>query len=311
MTSPAIRCAKQQLDAEIHFLTKKQFQNVLEPNPYIDKLWTIDQEINEIIGPLKQQKFTHIIDLHKNLRSFRLKLALQGPKKLTYPKGTWNKYARIYFKKTPNPRHVVDRYLQPLQPLGIENDGSGLDFFIPEDISLDWSHLGILPGKYIAFVIGAAHFTKRLPQEKIRTICSGIKDPIVLIGGPDVAPMGAAIADELDHVINLAGEMSFMESAKIIEQAKAVIAHDTGFMHISAALGKPLISIWGSTDPNLGFWPYFGQHPPGLNHIEEVNGLGCRPCSKFGRATCPKGHFKCMRDIDEQQIIQIINCTDL
>ena len=125
-----------------------------------------------------------------------------------------------------------------------------------------------------------------------------------MIGGLDVQSDGSAIADQFEHVINLVGKTTFMESARIIERSQAVISHDTGFMHIAAALRKPLISIWGSTDPQLGFWPYYGDHEPQLNHIQEVNGLSCRPCSKFGRASCPKGHFRCMNDIDVNAIVK-------
>ena len=279
----------------------------MDPNPHIDRIWTIDREVDEVLPELRKEKFTHIIDLHRNLRSLRAKLGLPRTKKMTYPKGTWTKYKRIYFKTTPPKIHVVDRYLKPLHKLGVSNDRRGLDFFIPADTSVDWNTLNIEPGQYIAFVIGAAHFTKRLPRSKIVSICDRVSNPVVLIGGPDVQSDGSSIADQFDHVTNLSGKTSFMESARIIEHAKAVISHDTGFMHIAAALRKPLISIWGSTDPHLGFWPYFGDHEPQLNEVQEVRGLSCRPCSKFGRASCPKGHFKCMNDIDVDKIVSMVS----
>jgi ADP-heptose:LPS heptosyltransferase len=67
-------------------------------------------------------------------------------------------------------------------------------------------------------------------------------------------------------------------------------------MHIAAALKKDIISVWGNTVPSFGFSPYF----PGVHSkIIEVKGLSCRPCSKIGYDKCPKGHFKCMMEIDE------------
>jgi ADP-heptose:LPS heptosyltransferase len=74
-------------------------------------------------------------------------------------------------------------------------------------------------------------------------------------------------------------------------------------MHIAAAFRKPIISFWGSTHRSLGFWPLY---PDGLdlNTSMEVANLACRPCTKFGRASCPKGHFKCMTDIDISPLFQ-------
>ena len=57
LTTPVVRCLKQQMDVELHFLTKSAYQNILSPNPYLDKIWTIDKEIDEIIGDLKTEKY--------------------------------------------------------------------------------------------------------------------------------------------------------------------------------------------------------------------------------------------------------------
>ncbi|RMF30113.1 MAG: glycosyl transferase, partial [Bacteroidetes bacterium] len=87
------------------------------------------------------------------------------------------------------------------------------------------------------------------------------------------------------------------ESATLLRDARKVIAHDSGMMHLAAALRKEVLSIWGNTVPAFGMTPYFGNHPP-PSHLFEVRGLPCRPCSKLGFARCPKGHFRCMREQD-------------
>ena len=85
-----------------------------------------------------------------------------------------------------------------------------------------------------------------------------------------------------------------------------MIANDTGFMHIAAALKKPLISVWGSTTPELGFKPVFSNDKNQLSHIVEAENVSCRPCSKLGYDMCPKGHFNCMQTISEEKIIRLI-----
>ena len=98
------------------------------------------------------------------------------------------------------------------------------------------------------------------------------------------------------RVINACGKLRLNQSADLLRQADRVITHDTGLMHIAAAYAKPIVSIWGNTTPALGMYPYV---PEGQteNRTLEVSGLACRPCSKIGYDACPKGHFRCMRDI--------------
>jgi ADP-heptose:LPS heptosyltransferase len=132
--------------------------------------------------------------------------------------------------------------------------------------------------------------------------------PIVLIGGKEDAAFGdAIIADSQATIYNACGKYSLNQSASIIQQAQQVIAHDTGMMHIAAALKKPVISIWGNTIPEFGMYPYFGnthslkqQRDAGL--LQEVTKLSCRPCSKIGHTQCPKQHFNCMHQQDFSQI---------
>jgi ADP-heptose:LPS heptosyltransferase len=78
----------------------------------------------------------------------------------------------------------------------------------------------------------------------------------------------------------------------------AVLTHDTGFMHIAAAFGQPCFTLWGNTVPEFGMYPWRTRHIP-----LQVTGLGCRPCSKIGHASCPKGHFRCMRDLQPDTVL--------
>jgi ADP-heptose:LPS heptosyltransferase len=82
----------------------------------------------------------------------------------------------------------------------------------------------------------------------------------------------------------------------LVKNAKHIITHDTGMMHIAAAFRKKIYSVWGNTVPEFGMNPYLSASN---SKIIEVKNLRCRPCSKIGYAKCPKGHFKCMQEIDE------------
>ncbi|MBK6994559.1 MAG: glycosyltransferase family 9 protein [Lewinellaceae bacterium] len=301
LTTPVVRCLKKQLGVEIHFLTKTAFVPILEANPYIDKVFSFQKEIpSEMVRGLKSERYDHIIDLHHNLRSLRLKLALGRPSH-AFDKLNWEKWLLVNFKIDRLPdTHIVHRYMKTVKHLGVIYDEAGLDYFIPETENLN--NIELPNQAFVAFVLGATHATKRLPEEKIIEICQNITQPIVLLGGKSEMEAGMRIAQQCGpHVLNLCSVLSLHQSALVIRTSTQVITHDTGLMHIAAALRKPIISVWGSTVPKFGMWPFY---PTGMdmNTSVEVSDLNCRPCSKIGFDRCPKAHFKCMLEIDLQKL---------
>ena len=137
---------------------------------------------------------------------------------------------------------------------------------------------------------------------KIAAVCSRIKMPVVLLGGPEDRDTGNWIVKNAgDHVQNACGKLLILQSASVVKQSKRLITHDTGLMHIGAALKKEVISVWGNTVPLFGMYPYYGDQK--IKSIQfEVEGLKCRPCSKLGYEACPRGHFRCMNDIDNRAL---------
>lgn len=313
LTTPVIRCCKTQLDAEVHFCTKKQFASILDENPYVDKTHALENDLSGLIKQLKAEQFDYVIDLHNNIRTWRIKNALKA-KSYAFDKLNYEKFLLTKFKinKLPN-RHIVERYLDTVKPLGVENDDYGLDYFIPEkdEMEKEWlpeSHRT----RFIAFAIGGQHQTKQLPVKRMIELCDRINKPIILLGGPDdvkkaeeieaffkpnteVRRFEKTLSEELNKraiIFNACGKLNLNQSASIVKQSRAVFTHDTGMMHIAAAFKKEVFSIWGNTIPEFGMYPYQTKFT-----IFEKKGLKCRPCSKIGYDKCPKGHFKCMNDV--------------
>lgn len=304
LTTPLIRCLKKTYpNAELHLITKKPFAGILEGNPYLSKIFTIEKNVGECIDELKKEKYDYLIDLHKNLRSMQVKKALPG-KAFTFPKYNIQKWIYVQTKWDVLPNtHIVDRYFESLRPLGVSNDNQGLDFFIsPEGKAEAASFLSALPSAFIAFAIGAKFATKALPAMQIAHICKSLPLPVVLLGGKEDSAKASEITALCPtRVFDACGKLSLHGSAGIVEKAALLITHDTGLMHIGAALQKKMLSIWGSTVPRFGMYPYMPQHP-GRFSLHEVGGLSCRPCSKLGFATCPKKHFNCMLNQDIEAI---------
>ena len=293
LTSPVVRMLKKQLNAEVHYLTKSSYVSLLKNNPYIDLVYQIENSISEVIADLKKEKYDYVIDLHSNLRTQILKFRLGMPAK-SFNKLNMEKFLLTNFNLDNIPQiHIVDRYLETVKHLGVKNDNQGLDFFLSANDKMD---ISIFPKNYIVFVIGGQHATKILPNEKIISIIKKVNKPVLLVGGPEDAHRGEEIAKACDKVVNTCGKYSILQSASLVQQATMVITHDTGMMHIAAAFNKKIFSVWGNTVPEFGMYPYLESEQ---SKRIEVKGLNCRPCSKIGYDKCPKGHFKCMQEIDE------------
>lgn len=293
LTTPVVRCISRQVPgAEIHYLTKKAFQPVLEGNPYIHTLKLVEKSVNEIVDELRSEHYDLVIDLHNNIRTLKLKWKLRR-KSHTFPKKNVQKFLLTNFKIDRMPAvHVVDRYFEAVKELGVVNDGLPCDFFLNEndEVNLPESTSG---KPFIAVAMGAQFATKQMPVELMADILKDQQLPIVLLGGQTDIERSNALKDTLKPkvLIDFCGKIKLRESAFVLSKASVLLTGDTGLMHIASAFEVPITSVWGNTVPEFGMYPYAKKE---LYSINEVTGLSCRPCSKIGYQKCPRGHFNCM-----------------
>jgi ADP-heptose:LPS heptosyltransferase len=291
----------------IHFLTKRNFSPLLEHNPYIDHIHYLQEDFGHMTAGLRAEQFDAVIDLHRNIRTLRVKQALGRPSH-SFRKLNLEKWLATSLKWNRLPEvHIVDRYLDTVASYGVTNDGHGLDYFMPADTV---STQEILPDQfrqgYVAMVTGAAHATKRIPVEKMREICARIDFPVVLLGGKEDRAVGEAVSVlDPQRIFNACGATSLHASATLVRDAGVVVSSDTGLMHIAAAMKRPLIVLWGNTIPGFGMYPYYGDAQIPFSNLE-VAGLSCRPCSKIGYAQCPKKHFRCMTEQSPEQVAALV-----
>ena len=297
LTTPVVRCLKQQLpSAQVHFCTKQKYNSLVINNPYIDKCYLLDSSLYELICQLQAEEYDYVVDLHNNFRTALIKLAL-NVRCFAVDKLNLRKWVYISLKADVMPnQHVVDRYLNTVLKLGVKDDGLGLNFFIHPSDHVDINNLPATHHSgYVAYVIGGQYVTKRLPVWRMIELCQKIGGPVVLLGGDEDRQAGDQVIEALgsELVYNACGLYNLSQSASLLGRARVVFSHDTGLMHIAAALKKKVYSIWGNTTPQLGMYPY------GTSYVVlEKTGLGCRPCSKIGFGRCPMGHFRCMNEVE-------------
>ena len=313
LSTPVVRNLKTQVDqAEVHYCTESSYYPLLEANPYIDKIHLLGDNMSKLIKELQSENFDHVIDLQGSLQTSLVKYRLGKPSK-TYKNLKWEKWLMVNLKINKLPGvHLVDRFMETVKDLDVKMDSLGLDYFIPEREGIDLESLPHLFRKeFVVFAIGAAHGTKRLPLSKMIELCDKINKPVILMGNREDHETGEKLMsffekDEISRpfeeglkelnkktvIYNACGMFSLHEQALLIRQSRYVFTHDNEIMHIAAAFRKRIFSIWGSSIPRFGMYPYRTQFT-----IFENTRIDCRPCSATGRNTCPKGHFKCMKNL--------------
>lgn len=314
LSSPVFRCIKKQVtDAELHFVTKQSFRMVTASNPYIDRFFYLEDDLGSLINKLKAEKYDYVVDLHNNFRSLNIKKALKT-KTFTIDKLTLEKFLLTELNINVMPGiHITQRSLNTVRALGVVDDGLGLDYFIPDsDIVKEKDIPTSHHAGFIAIVIGASYFTKKLPVHKLQELCYKIDHPIILIGGKEDMEAGQAVASiDPVKVYNSCGKFNLNESADLVRQSKLVISHDTGLQYIACAFQKQILAIWGGTSPKLDVEPYYGSsyiNQKALPSYENIClNLKCQPCSKYGTNTCPLDHFNCMNKQDIDHIVSKVH----
>ena len=288
---------------EIHFVTRKDLAELAENNPNIQKVWKLDKSsgfagLFKLIQQLRKENFTHIYDAHNNLRSFIIRKLIWGPVKLVRPMYRWKRFLLLQFH--------INLFQQPfsgqrdlIQPLEKWN----LKFSLPETPQIFLSAQSLKEAQnllsthqlhtYYVLAPSAAYELKRWPISHWQKLIelNPEKKFVVLAGAEDSF---TAHLDAFSNVINLTGKTTLLQSAAIIQMAKAVISNDTGLLHIAEQIGKPAIALMGPA-------PFGFPSRPATLILEKK--LKCRPCSKHGQGPCVNPIFQeCLRSITAEDV---------
>ena len=178
------------------------------------------------------------------------------------------------------------------------DDGGKLAYFLAEKDTVLLEELPLShQNGYVAIVIGATGWTKKLPYQKLVELCKKVNQPIILLGGKEEVALAEMVEKSLQPLVfNACNQFSLNQSVYLGKEALYIIGQDTGLTHILASFDKQIFGIYGGTVPQHCY-PY----TPNRIIIQNKQ-LACRPCSRSGKDFCPKGHFKCMQDLDFEEV---------
>lgn len=296
LTAPALVSLRAAIHGpcEIHFLTKSTMRPVAEGfGALVDGIHTIDRATSEVTEVLKAAEIDYIVDLHSNVRSRAIKRAI-GCVAFTLKKENLAKWMLVRGWQKRPVAHIVERYIDAFRGAFGANTPDAWPAIFESAVLPSGFDRSAGPWEIIA--VGAAHTGKQMPLKLMQSLILQAQangHRTVLIGGNGDAETGGILSKGFDDsVVNLVGKTSIGESAALIRAAERAYSGDTGMMHLAAAMGTPVTSIWGCTRPSLGMSPW--RPTDGSIAILPERRDPMRPCSKLGNHCRFNGESECM-----------------
>jgi lipopolysaccharide heptosyltransferase II len=316
LSSPLVRVLHGRFpDCQIDFLVKAEYAELVQFNPHVAHVLEFPRggtlgDLARLRRAVRSSRYDLIIDIHDSFRSRFLSAAASRVTRVDKRKiarSVLVAFKLDIYERFGGAPDVQARYAETLRTWGISDDGKAPELFFPpatrqrvEEI-LGAEHLA--PGAAcIGVCPGARHWNKMWPAERFAESAALLAEAhhlsVLLFGGADEWNLCYAIAKAIrEHqprvsVLNLAGCLSLLETGCAMDRCALVLANDTGLMHIAEARGVPVVAIFGPTVRQFGFFPRGARAT-----VVEVPHLSCRPCTHIGLSRCPRGHFRCMREI--------------
>jgi ADP-heptose:LPS heptosyltransferase len=291
-------------DAAIDFLVRKGNETLLLNNPKLNCVLVWDKKQNKlsnlfkIIKDVRSKQYDLIINPHR-FASSGLIMALSGA--TTKVGFTKNPLSFLYNKKLKheigNGTHEVDRNQLLIEAFTDSRAAHPKLYPSTDDITKTAALVNV--GNYICIAPASVWFTKQLPVSKWLELIATYQNSgmhIYLIGAPgDKSMCDTLVTDSKYPLIkNLAGELTFLQSAVLMQQAQMNYVNDSAPLHICSAMNAKVSVVFCSTVPSFGFGPLAAH----AIILETKENLSCRPCGLHGFKACPQGHFKCALTIE-------------
>ena len=256
-------------------------------------------KVNRVGFALTLLRLRHLFDFHFRLCALR--------------KGKLSRWLFLHHLKTTPRKPQYQRYDDVFRRAGLSaslasplplSQGEGSDSQQPAAASpLPGRGAGVRPTT-IGIAPFAQHQGKIWPAELMQqliVLLAGRGYSVILFGSKDEAPTLEQWAEPYEGVTSVAGKQSFREELDIIKSLSLMVSMDSANMHFASALGVPVVSIWGATHPDFGFYPYNQNRSNAL-----CANLPCQPCSAYGNRPCRFGDYRCLHAVTPQMVLDKI-----
>jgi len=313
LAAPALRSLRSRFPtAQIDFLTSSPYASLAAALPGVDRVLEFDKKrgVREFLRwqfRLFRTRYSVIVDLQNDWRSAFWRILSFPPLWVKAKRYRIQRFLLIHFRKNLYSRvlPVPLRYLAALDSLRCQDDGKGLELRIPEHIlrmMLQRLESESIVGKR-AWILcpGSRHATKQwLPEkwvELARALLSKEYQILLLGDSTDRELVEEIAAEVMDKRVFLFLDLDPLQAGALTKLSACVVSNDSGLMHLAAAVGTPVVALFGPTVEQFGFFPFRAEA-----EVLQKN-LPCRPCSAHGGETCPERHFRCLLDISADEVL--------
>lgn len=281
-------------------LVRKGNEGIYQGHPFLKEtlVWTKNQNkwlnLLRLIKQVRKNKYDCVINCHRYASSGMI-AGYSGAAHIAGYKENPFSFLFNYCArhKIGDGRHETERYNELIE------DFAGKTVFKPRLYPSPAETEKIKPYLneiYVCMAPASVWFTKQLPASKWTELCQNIPPhyTIYLLGSGGDKDLCESIKNTAlrQNVLNLAGQLSLLESCALMQQAKMNYVNDSAPLHLASSVNAPVTAFFLSTVPAFGFGPLSSS-----SQIVEVEGLNCRPCGLHGHRQCPKGHFKCANPV--------------
>ena len=293
--------------AQLDFLLRKGNEGLLTGHPYLNKILVWDKSVSKfsnltrIISIVRKEKYDKVINLHR-FGSSGLVTFLSGvSEKIGFEK---NPFSFCYTKKVKhiigNGIHEVERNIELIEDFTDNKKTRPRLYPSAKDIEQVKQYKAT---PYICVAPSSVWFTKQLPKHKwvefLNTVNGKYKVYLLGAGGDKELCNQIIASSQNKEIENLAGKLSFLQSASLMQDAVMNYVNDSAPMHLASAVNAPVTAVFCSTVPAFGFGPLSDKSFV----VETEEKLDCRPCGLHGYKACPKGHFKCAETIKIEKLV--------
>lgn len=296
-------------------LTRKAFAPLFENLGFNINAKTFDANkhsgvfgILKLLRSITSYGYSHVADMHDVLRTkvIRSYMLMLGKKVVHIEKDRKEKQQMIHSKKVVPPlKPTTERYVEVFEKLGFHVEMVFKNFFEFEDRSLYPLRAIVTEkkGQWIGIAPFSKHKEKIYPLEKMEKVLANlVKDPNITVflfgAGSEERSVLQKWEDKYPNTINVSGKINLINELLLISYLEVMVSMDSANMHLASLVETPVVSIWGATHPNLGFY----GHNQDIENAIQTN-IECRPCSVYGEVPCARGDYACLNRIKESTIL--------
>lgn len=296
--------------AEIDFLLRKGNESLLQHHPYLHEVLIWDKkegkikDLRRLLHIVRNRRYDTVINVQRFAATGILTAFSKAREKIGFNK---NPFSYLFTTKI---KHVIGTRQQPRHEIERNNDliahFTDTVVFKPRLYPSDNDCKTVETYKqqpYICIAPSSVWFTKQYPVIKWISFIQKLPPrlSIFLLGAASDKTWCNEIVKTCadNNITNLCGQLSFLQSAALMKDAKMNYVNDSAPLHFASAVNAPVTAVYCSTLPSFGFGPVSDISL--VVEIEEP--LSCRPCGLHGRKACPLGHFNCAYKIKDEQLL--------